>query len=59
MRKNENKKTPLLGVLEKIAAETGQTQESLKTLPVDIITNGRQQQRKEGVLEELRLLQQQ
>ncbi|KAL3837503.1 hypothetical protein ACJMK2_022855 [Sinanodonta woodiana] len=39
--------TPLLGALENIVAETGQTREILKTLPTDIVTTSRQQQRKE------------
>ena len=45
---------PLLGALEKVAAETGQTREVLKTLPTDIVTTSRQQQRKDRMLEQIR-----
>ena len=48
------KKTPLLDTLEKIAAETGQTKQSLETLPVDIATARSQQRRKEQMLEQIR-----
>ena len=45
---------PLLGALEKVVAETGQTREILKTLPIDIVTTSRQQQRKDRMLEQIR-----
>ena len=44
---------PILSALEKVAAETGQTKEYLKTLPTDIVTTSRQQQRKERMLEQI------
>jgi len=52
-KEGTRREVPLLSILDKVATDAGQVKEYLKTLPTDIVTTSRQQQRKERMLEQI------